>query len=808
MTTIISHPGKPLIQHLREVARFCATTIRSKQYELCIDAKILEDLAFIEGAVHDIGKATKNFQKYIKSEGKTIIRPKHHALISAFLAKQIAIKYLADANVTELERELLPFFLFTSVKRHHGNMNNFDIELETIREKEKDLEILTNNFHEPEVQEILNELLAEINMQYDWDDFKVYMQELDDVIIEFEDFAIDDFPDGFKNISDSQKTEYFYIHQLFFSALLFSDKSDVKLSENKILKSADFNFDAINEYRGIKNWDKPSKDELSQLKNRAYLEGVENIRNIFEEEKHLYSITLPTGLGKTITSLAIAMEMKKILKQQNPRIVITIPFTSIIDQNYEVFNEIFNSPTSDVLLKHHHLAEPKYKTADDTVKEKDTENSKFLIETWQSEIVVTTFVQLIECLFTNDKGKLLKFPNLSNSIIILDEIQQIKYELWELIRAAFKVMGERFNCYFILMSATQPLIFEPEKEITEIIPNYQQYFNFFTRTTLINKTKSVISLDDFSKTIIEYHNDNADKDILIILNTKDITLKCFEQLKETIAEDEANLFFLTTLITPFERKVIIKQIKDSEEQTDRLPNIIVSTQLIEAGVDISVHTVFRAIAPLDSIIQAAGRANRRNKPVISEVFLYQIKELRNGTNTVYGADLILKTMNVLAEVETVNEANYLGLIQAYFKEVKKQSDGKVSKELEALQQLKFESLGKFEFVPDRHTESVYIQLNEKAKELWYQYEKIYRNEELNIFERREQFALIKAQFYDYVINVPVKTYESDHISFDNEPKLNFYVSELEHPSKCYDYDVDNFRKNTGYKPFIPHTLNL
>lgn len=805
MTIIISHPGKPLIQHLREVARFCSATFRSKQYELSIDAKILEDLAFIEGAVHDIGKATKNFQKYIKSEGKTIIRPKHHALISAFVAQQITSKYLQNTHVSEFEKKLLPFFIFTSVKRHHGNLSNFKEELISIDYKEKDLKILTDNFFDTEVQEILNELLAEINIQYNWLDFKTYMHQLDDVFSEYANFGIGSFRKHYKKISDSQKAEYFYIHQLFFSALLFSDKSDVKLGENKTLKNVDFNYNAINEYRAIKNWNKPSEEELSQLKNKAYLEGIENIGNIFEKEKHLYSITLPTGLGKTITSLAIAMEMKKMLKKQNPRIVITIPFTSIIDQNYEVFNEIFNSPASDVLLKHHHLAEPKYKTADDTVKEKDAETSKFLIETWQSEIVVTTFVQLIECLFTNNKGKLLKFPNLTNSIIILDEIQQIKYELWELIRAAFKVMGERFNCYFILMSATQPLIFEPEKEIIEIIPNYKQYFKFFTRTTLVNKTKSVISLDDFSNAILQYHNSNADKDILIILNTKDITLKCFEQLKKEILKGDANLYFLTTLITPYERKAIIKRIKDSEEQTDRLPNIIVSTQLIEAGVDISVHTVFRAVAPLDSIIQAAGRANRRNKSFTSEVFLYQIKELQKGTNTVYGADLILKTMNVLAEVETVNEANYLSLIQAYFKEVKKQSDGKISEELEALQQLKFEDLGKFEFVPDRHTESVYVQLNEKAKELWNQYKSIYENEKLSTFEKRNQFAIIKAAFYDFVVNVPVRTWEADHIDFDSTPELYFYVSKLDNPSKFYSYSSTDFRENTGYHIIKEHT---
>lgn len=802
MTTIISHPGKPLVKHLREVAQFCSATIRSKEYAISIDNKVLEDLAFIQGAVHDIGKATQNFQTYIKSGGKTVIRPKHHALISAFLAKQIAIKYLVNANVNELEKELLPFFIFTSVKRHHGHIHNFDYELETVREKKEDLEILTDNFYDAEVQEILNELLAEINLSYDWNDFKSYMHELEDVFIEFEDYAIDDFPDAFQQIPDIDKAEYFYIHQLLFSALLFSDKSDVKLGENKNLDSADFNFDAISQFREKNGWNKPSEEEINQLKNQAYFEGLENVRANFKPEQHLYSITLPTGLGKTITSLGVAMEMKKLLAKQNPRIVITIPFTSIIDQNYDVFNEIFDSPASNILLKHHHLAEPKYKTADDTVQEKDVQTSQFLIETWQSEIVVTTFVQLIEGIFTNRNGKLLKFPNLSNSIIILDEIQQIKYELWELIRAAFQVLGERLNCYFILMSATQPLIFEPDKEIQEIIPNYQQYFKFFNRTKLINKTKSVVSLEEFCDTLVSYHKKNPKKDILTILNTKQVTLDCFKTIKEAIPKEIANLYFLTTSLTPYERKAIIKRIKNP---INDLPNIIISTQLIEAGVDISVHTVFRAIAPLDSIIQAAGRANRYyERTEASEVFLYRIEELEEPTSKLYGPDLILKTMNVLENIDTINESNYLKLIQAYFIEIKKQSDNSTSEYLKALHQLKFGDVGEFQFIPYRKTESVYAQLNLKAKKLWEQYCLIYRNQDDSVFEKREKFALIKADFYDYVVNVPVG-WDAEHIEFDSEPELHFYVKKLNSPSKCYQYNANNFRENTGYQPVKEYT---
>ncbi|MFT7604399.1 MAG: CRISPR-associated endonuclease/helicase Cas3 [Saprospiraceae bacterium] len=391
MTEIISHPGKSLIKHLKEVAKFCALTIANKQFAIAIDTSILSDLGFIQGAVHEIGKATQNFQTYIRSRGKEVIQTKYHALISAYLAKQIAAKYLETTKLSEFDKSLLPYFIFTSVKRHHGNVLNFDDELETVRKKEEDLIILIDNFYDAEVQIILNELLVEINIQYDWEDFKSYMHSLEDVFLEFDEFSMIKFPDDFEELPNLKKAEYFYLHQLFFSALLFSDKTDVKLDNNKIERNSNFNSGAIENFRSIKNFNNPS-EKINQLKSQAYFEGLESLRQTFNPNQHLYSITLPTGLGKTITSLAIAMKMKKILTEQNPRIIITIPFTSIIDQNYDVFNEIFNSPNSDILLKHHHLTEPRYKIDEDTVKDDDVEKGQFLIETWQSEIVVTTFV--------------------------------------------------------------------------------------------------------------------------------------------------------------------------------------------------------------------------------------------------------------------------------------------------------------------------------------------------------------------------------------------------------------------------------
>lgn len=801
---IISHPGVPLIQHLRAVAAGCVQVLSSRLITCGVPSECLAMLGYIMGITHDIAKATENFQIYIKSEGKKVIRPKHHALMSAFVAKEVTASYLETHWKGKLPPHLfeaLPFLVFTAVKRHHGNILKFSVELTNNREKDFDLQKQIKNFHRAEAEAILAELLAEKQLVFDWQKFEKSIVSKN-YQSEFEEFGFE-FESHLQDLEAEQIIQVFYLHQLLFSALLHSDKADVILEKrHDALPEPDL--EAIHRYRKKEKHDQPTTD-LNQLKHKAFVESLDFLAKNFDPDQHLYSVTLPTGLGKTITSLALAMKMRERLKKPAARIVIAIPFTSIIDQNFNVFQEILGNPSSEILLKHHHLAEPNYKTDEEDEVLEDQE-SKFLIETWQSGLVITTFVQLLEGIFTNNKSKLLKFPNLTNAIIVLDEVQNIHHELWEPFRRAFQILGKHFNCYFVMMSATQPLIFEPEREIRELVPNHREYFRnpLFNRTCLVNRTKTPVSFDGFCLEIKNYHEANPRKSLLVILNTKDFTRKCFEKLAEDIPPEQANLYFLSTYLTPFERKRIIKLIKEKRAEGDEKPNIIISTQLIEAGVDLSVHTVFRVLAPLDSLIQAAGRANRYNElGEMSEVFIYLIEgEMKQLSSRIYGEALLEKTLQVLENVETVEEQGYLELIEAYFQKVRVRADNMESDLLKFILDLDFEEVGKFEFIEEQRTESVFIQLNEKAKQVWEEFLEIERNEkQLNAYEKKAAFAKIKSRFYDFVINVSID-FGKTHIEFDGEPEYFFYVSKLEHPSKCYLYDYENdgsdFRKNIGY----------
>jgi CRISPR-associated endonuclease/helicase Cas3 len=790
-----SHPEKLLIEHLSEVANIVKKSIEGKSFCFSLQFEnkneninsLINNLAFLIGAFHDLGKATHFFQEYIKNPEKPHDQRKNHSLLSALFVYNIAKKYLENQNLTDNLRNLLAIFTFSTVKRHHGKLSNLDEEILINEEKQNLLVEQVQSINETKISQIINVLIKDYTFTYSWDEFVNFI-ETKDYSLEFEGFSFDLLEDQYQEFDSNDKLTLFYIHQLLYSNLLFADKNDVILENSyNWVKQSDI-IKQINNFRKRKDFQNP-KNEINKIKNKAFNESLKKLENSFNIHSHIYSLTLPTGIGKTITAFMLADKMRKLTRFNNSKIIINIPFTSIIDQNFEVYADILESKDSNVLLKHHHLADPVYKI-DENIASYD--ESKFLIETWQSDTIVTTFVQFLETLFSCDKTKMMKFAHLANSIILLDEIQTVPYEYWETIRESFKILGEKLNIYFIFISATQPLIFTPDKDIKELVPDYKTYFHFFNRTKLIiNKEK--ISFNLFKNELKEYILNNPEKDILAIVNTKYAARETFQFICSEMDNENIEIYFLTTLITPFERKKNINKIKEESDNQ----KIVISTQLVEAGVDISVDTVFRQIAPLDSIIQAAGRANRYSeKPETSDVYIFDIDEFKKASNMIYGHDLLRKTENVLKDFHSVEEKDYLKLIEAYFKEVRKQSDKTTNKLLEAMQKLNF-TLVDFELIENRRTESVYIQLNNEAKKIWEQFTQIYSNEDLNPWEKKEKFSVIKSKFYDYVINVPIPWGE-EHINFDSEKQYNFYLSELENPSQYYEYSETDFTKNVGY----------
>lgn len=793
MEELFSHPQKLLINHLREVALIANAIVTEGGFnfsipdEMGITSKQLSDLVWISGAFHDLAKATSYFQAYIRNPEGTHNYLKNHAQLSSVFAYYVVKRYCSQEINNKFLSELLPVLVLIAIKRHHGSIENLEKELLFDDTQIDNLSTQIQSIDPLQVEPIIHQLLANIPVNITWKEF-VGFWETKNFQTQLKDFRFLMFKFNYPKINQQNRTALFYLFQVIYSTLMYADKNDVILEDTKVSKISTEIIKQLEGFRERKGFNN-ARSRIDELKNEAYFNSLENLEKVFTLEQHIYSLTLPTGLGKTLTAYAIADKLRKLTGNTTAKIIINIPFTSIIDQNFRVYQEVLGTDSTQVLLKHHHLAEPVYK--DGSEKVYDFDKSQFLIETWQSETVVTTFVQFLETILSMDKTKLMKLAHLRNSIILLDEIQTVPYKLWETIRESFKTLGRALNIYFVLISATQPLIFTPGDDIVEIVPDYRKYFKFFNRTRL-NYQEEIISFDDFKDIVSGYAYDHPKKDILIILNTKDATRKCFEQLANLDLEN-TDYYFLSTLITPFERKQIINKIK--EKSSNR--KLIVSTQLIEAGVDISVDTIFRQLAPMDSIIQSAGRANRYNEKLgISDVFLFEISDYSKATNLIYGSDLILKTKNAFKNFRVIEEKDYLQLIDHYFMEVRKQSNETTSDLLNAVLGLRFAEID-LKLIEERKTESVFIQLNKDAKEVWDQYVQIYCQKELTPWERKAQFGMIKSLFYDYVINIPIP-YGESKINFDSEKVYGFYFSKFEQPSEFYSFSNSDPLVNIGY----------
>ncbi|NUM72202.1 MAG: CRISPR-associated helicase Cas3' [Ignavibacteriaceae bacterium] len=800
-TKSVSHPpDEQLGHHLHRVAlNSDAIAEKVRPVFTQYGSDIIRAAQMICAVLHDAGKSTSYFQDYILRPEKPFDRDlKAHAHISALLALKTAEKYFESRIPDPGRRRLLCFIIYIVVKRHHGDLRNFRTEFSSISDKS--------------VQETLA-LQAEALSGDDLDVISSLLEHMIPGIMNGAHSAREDFtadhiqiqdlrsrynimtlPSALKKLNNNEKLELYFLLQYLYAALLYSDKKDVILKGKEVSTGKNFS-DSLFDYRRRKFGTEP-KEGISGIKEKVFTEIIEYLASNFDPEFRFYSITLPTGLGKTIASYAAALKIGE-LTGSNKKVIICIPFTSIIDQNYTVYEEITGGRNdSSLILKHHHLTEPGYKTGDETL---SPDKSTFLIETWESDLVITTFVQFFESIITNSKSRVLKIPNMAHSVIILDEIQNIPYKLWKPVNAALMQFAKIYDCYFILLTATQPLIFEPGKEIRELVRNHDEYFKVFNRTVIKFPERGFEfeNPDDLKSEITFFSDSHPEKNILVILNTKNAARKLFEELDELIKDKE--LYYLSTLITPCERKQIIERIKEKTSGNNG-KIIAVSTQLVEAGVDISFDVVFREMAPLDSILQSAGRANRYNEnPFPAEVYLFRFSGRNDFSSIIYGVELIEATNSVIREGIGnfgLFEKRYLSCIDHYFRRLKNYAENLEPALGMDMADMNFDELAGFSLIDDTvNTAQAYIILNDEAGYLWDEYVRIY-NLELQPWEKKEEFKKIRNRFYDYVINVPVRK-GGETALFNKEPEHGFFVWRSGE-DEFYSYDPENFRLNKGF----------
>ena len=320
----------------------------------------------------------------------------------------------------------------------------------------------------------------------------------------------------------------------------------------------------------------------------------------------LFTLTVPTGGGKTFTSMAFALEHAK--RHDMRRVIYVIPFTSIIEQNAAEFRKAFGELGEQAVLEHH-------STFDDGKLQNEATKDKLRLasENWDAPIVVTTAVQFFESLFADRSSRCRKLHNIAGSVIILDEAQMLPLNLLLPIMQAIKELAQNYRCSIVMCTATQPAVqaengfYRGFENVREIAPKPTALFDKLRRTTVQHIGKQTDA--DLLAKLGEHPQ------MLVIVNNRRHARSLYDQAKHL-----EGTFHLTTLMCAKHRSQKLDEIRGRLKSGE--PCRVIATSLIEAGVDVDFPLVMRAEAGLDSVAQAAGRCNREGKRPSENSFVW------------------------------------------------------------------------------------------------------------------------------------------------------------------------------------------
>ena len=703
-----SHPGIPLKDHLAAVGKMCLDKCREIMSNGCNNDDICS-IAEILGLTHDIGKYTEYFQGHLYSK-KYNRDLTSHAPLSAVYTGWL---------LNQLGKDPLTIAIgILCVYSHHRSLDKGINELSSL------IEDYLNNPNYKKQIESLRKYTPIISQELK----ELRLYPLDQFIVDIENELRELRKKLFLLNPNSKEREAFIILYrilLLFSILVDSDKKVTTAIQQP--QRQHINMDLVERYLNkIK-----SNNRLDDLRLRIRKDVITNLNRILEGDiPRILSINAPTGAGKTLLALTTALKLREEISKKTGalyRIIYVLPYINIIEQTYGVFSNIFLGDKEDItlLLKHHHLYIPESRSTDD-----NNDDRLMLMESWDSEIIVTTFVQFMETLLGTNNRMLKKFHKLYNAIIILDEVQTIPLEYWLLIRKALLALSE--YSYIIFMTATKPSIFDVQ-EYTELLANNEQYFRYLNRVKY-KVHKESLDINGLCNLILT--NWDMSSSTLVIVNKISTSIELYKKLKESypslvpvskaiefISDNQSvpYIIYLSTNIVPKERLERIRLI-DRLIKEDK-PVIVVSTQLVEAGVDLDFDMVIRDIGPFDSIIQASGRCNRNWNRKEGIVHIVKLRSIRNNerldANDIYGQLTIYTTEEVLNGKDEFTEADIYDMINEYYKVVSNRMNTNNSalsiKYIEAVKKLDFSELSKFHIIKDRPTIPVFIELDDSAK---------------------------------------------------------------------------------------------
>lgn len=604
-----------------------------------------QDWGYCCGMLHDIGKYSADFQGKIRGEHE---RKVDHATAGARVCNEKGGKYK---------------FLEYCVAGHHAGLADFGGEFDNGGDST-----------------LMGRRKKKIS------DYMAYQSE-----IEIPEITSDPF-DLRKTTNPDFSLSVFM--RMIFSCLVDADFLDTEafMNEGKAERNSGESVKALLE---------KLEDHISEWLQNQDTETVngrrsEILRHCLEKgksEKGLFRLTVPTGGGKTIASLAFAL--RHVVANRMDRVIYVIPYTSIIEQNAKVFREILGD--ENVLENHCNV---------DYESTEELREMQLATENWDKPVVVTTNVQFFESLFANKSSKCRKLHNIANSVIIFDEAQMLPNEYLKPCIAMIEELINHYRTSVVLCTATQPALksfFQSKISATELCPRMHEQFEFFKRT-LFEDIGIVTEKFLISKLREEYQ-------ALCIVNTKKRAQSIYKELKGD------GVYHLSTSMYPAHRKYVLEEIRKRLQKNEKC--ILISTSLVEAGADLDFQSVYRELAGVDSMIQAAGRCNRegRRKVENSKVFIFRFEEKENVLGQRQQIDIaksLLADGRELSDMETIIKYfEMLYHIKGDSLDKKKILDEFTNKNMK----YNFVKVGKEFKLIEQNTKTIFINREETASEI-------------------------------------------------------------------------------------------
>ncbi|KWX84996.1 CRISPR-associated protein Cas3 [Paenibacillus riograndensis] len=640
-------------EHLLEVRTL------AEKYGKKIGIKYMAGLA---GMLHDLGKYTEEFRNYIVQAVYHPAAPPSrgsvdHSTAGGKLLFERFHRVPADLSNKEahINKMILAEVVGNAILSHHSYLQDFlnpDSEsnfLNRVQDKcLPEFERAKGSFFEL----VMNET-----------EFHLYV-----------DKAVEELSDYLKvDSSSTTELKLMFLTKYVFSALIDADRTNTRCFEEnqpdpsynpQQLFSAYYTklMTKIDSFHNHKH----AHSAINQLR-----QGMsEQCEQFAAEPSGIYTLSIPTGGGKTLASLRYAL--KHALLKEKKHIIYVVPYTTIIEQNA---NEIRSILKDDEHILEHHSNVVEEETQDDEHEDGSLsirQKLKLAKDNWDAPIIFTTMVQFLNVFYADGSRNIRRLHNLGESVIVFDEVQKVPVRCVSLFNQALNFLKTYAHSSIVLCTATQPeldyvrhkLEIEPE---AEMIHNLDHVIEAFRRVEIVDRaTNEHFDNDTLTEFVITQMREVSS--VLVILNTKSVVQALYRSLNERNLS--VPIYHLSTSMCAAHRNQILDKVKALLE--DKEPVICISTQLIEAGVDVSFQCVIRSLAGLDSIAQAAGRCNRHGEDLIRQVYVIDhIEEnLKHLKEIKIGKEISRKILIDLSRDASLHGGHILSIqaMEKYFKE--------------------------------------------------------------------------------------------------------------------------------------------